>query len=82
MNPDEHLLSEQSRIENKSRFLIDNKQSLCKHAVLNPMTASKGRYIPVNAYIYMTDTFIKTGNLRVSWDLDDCPRSEERRKNP
>ena len=59
MNPYEHLLSEKSRIENKSRFLIDNKQNLCEHGGLHPMTARKGKYIPVNVYISMKDTFIK-----------------------
>ena len=56
MNPYEHLLSEKSRIENKSQFLIDNKQSLCEHGGLNPMTARKGKYIPVNVYTSMKDT--------------------------
>ena len=28
MNPYEHLLSEKSRIENKSQFLVDNKKTL------------------------------------------------------
>ena len=51
MNPYEHLLSEQSRIENKSQFLVDNKQHLCEHGGLHPMTARKGKYIPDNVYI-------------------------------
>ena len=51
MNPYEHLLSEKSRIENKSQYLIDNKQ--------NPMTAWKGKYIPVNVYTSMKDTLKK-----------------------
>ena len=58
MNPYEHLLSEKSRIENKSQLLIDNKQNLCEHGGLHPMTARKGKYIPVSVYIYMKDTFI------------------------
>ena len=58
MNPYERLLSEKSRIENKSQFLIDNKQNLCKHGGLHPMTARKGKYIPVSLYISMKDTFI------------------------
>ena len=48
MNPYEHLLSEKSRIENKSQFSIDNKQHLCEHGGLHPMTAQKSKYIPVN----------------------------------
>ena len=38
MNPYEHLLSEKSRIENKSQFLIDNKQNLCEHGGLHQMS--------------------------------------------
>ena len=68
INPYEHLLSEKSRIENKSQFLIDNKQNLCEHGGLHPMTARKGKYIPGNVYIYMKETFIKIGNLRVCWE--------------
>ena len=48
MNPYEHLLSEKPIIENKSPYLIDNKQNLWEHGSLHPMTARKGRYIPVN----------------------------------
>ena len=69
MNPYEHLLSEKSRIENKSRFLIDNNQKLCEHGGLHPITARKGKYIPVSVYISMKDTFIKIGSLRVCWGL-------------
>ena len=69
MNPYEHLLSEKSRIENKIQFLIDNKQNLCEHGGLHPMTAQKGKYTPVNVYIYMKDSFEKNGSLRVCWDL-------------
>ena len=59
MNPYEHLLPEKSRIKNKSLFLIDNKQNSCEHGDLHPMTARRGKYIPVNVYISMKDTFIK-----------------------
>ena len=59
MNPYEHLLSEKSRIENKSQFLVDNKQNLCEHGGVHKMTAQKGKYIPVNVYIYMEDFFLK-----------------------
>ena len=48
MNPYGHLHSEKSRLENKSQFLINNKQNLCEHGSLHPMTARKGKYIPVN----------------------------------
>ena len=48
MNPYGHLLSEQSRTKKKSQFLIKNKQHLCEHGGLNPMTAQKGKYIPEN----------------------------------
>ena len=48
MNPYEHLLSEKSRIENKSQFFINDKQNLCEHGVLHPMTAWKVKYIPFN----------------------------------
>ena len=57
MNPYEHLLSEKSRTENKSQFLIDIKQNLCKHGGLHPMKARKVKYIPVNLYTSMKDTF-------------------------
>ena len=50
MNPYEHLLSEKSRIENKSQFFIDNTQNLCEHVGLHTITARKGKYIPVNVY--------------------------------
>ena len=43
MNPYEHSLSEQSRTKKKSQFLIDNKQHLCEHSVLHPMTAQTGK---------------------------------------
>ena len=59
MNPYEHLLSEQLRTKKKSHFLIDNKQHLCKHGFLHPMTARKGKYIPDNLYTSMKDTFNK-----------------------
>ena len=59
MNPYENLLSEKSRIENKSQFLIDNKQKSCEHGGLHPITARKGKYIPVNIYISMKYAFIK-----------------------
>ena len=59
MNPYEHLQSEKTRIENKSRFLIDNRQNLCENGGLHPMTELKSKYIPVNAYISMKEKFIK-----------------------
>ena len=59
MNPYEHLQSEKSRIEKKSRFLIDNKQNLCEHGGLHPMTAQKGKYIPGNIYSSMKEAFMK-----------------------
>ena len=59
MNPYEHLQSEKTRIENKSRFFIDNRQNVCEHVGLNPMTALKVKYIPGNIYIYTKETFIK-----------------------
>ena len=49
MNPDEHLQSEKSRIENKSRFLIDNKENLCENGGFHQITVQKGKHIPVNA---------------------------------
>ena len=58
MNPYEHLQSEKTRIEDKSQFLIDNRQNLCEHGGLHPMTARRGKYIPVNVYISMKDAFI------------------------
>ena len=75
MNPYEHLLAEKSRIENKSQFLIDNKQNLCEHGGLHPMTARKGKYIPVNVYNSMTYKFIKNGSLRVCCDLIQVKKS-------
>ena len=59
MNPYEHLESEKTRIENKSRFLIDNRQNLCEHGGLNTMIAQKVRYIPGKVYNSMKKTFIK-----------------------
>ena len=59
MNPYEYLLSEQSRTKKKSLFLIDNKQHLCEHGGLHPMTARKGKYIPDNVYTSMKYTFNK-----------------------
>ena len=59
MNPYEHLQSEKTKIENKSRFLIDNRQNLCEHGGLHPMKARKGKYIPDNVYTSMKETFIK-----------------------
>ena len=58
INPYEHLQSGGKRIENKSLFFIGNRQNLCKHGGLNIMTAQKGKYIPVNLYISMKETFI------------------------
>ena len=65
MNPYEHLLSEQLITKKKCQFLIDNKQHLCGHDFLHPMTARKGRYIPDNAYTSMKDKFNKICSLRV-----------------
>ena len=39
--------------------MVDNKQNLYEHGGLHTMTARKGKYIPVNVYISMKDTFIK-----------------------
>ena len=50
MNSYEHLQSEITRIENKSRFFIDNRQNVCEHVGLNPMIARKGKYIPGKFY--------------------------------
>ena len=69
MNPYKHLQSEKKRIDNKSRFLINNRQKFCEHDGLHAVTAQKGKYFPVNVYISMKETFIKIGNLRVCWDL-------------
>ena len=59
MNTYEHIQSEKTRIENKSRFLIDKRRNLCEHGGLHTMTARKGKYIPGNTYISMKETFIK-----------------------
>ena len=37
INPYEHLESESTGIENKSQFLIDNRQNFCDHGGLHPM---------------------------------------------
>ena len=58
MNPYEHLQSEKTIIENKSRFLIDNRQNLCEHGELHTMTAQKGEYIPGDVYISTKEKFI------------------------
>ena len=47
-----------TRIENKSRFLIDNRQKLCEHGGGHPITAQKSKYIPGNVYISIIKTFI------------------------
>ena len=57
MKPYEHILSEQLRTKKKSQFLIDNKQHLCEHDFLHPMSEWKGKYIPDNLYTSMKDTF-------------------------
>ena len=75
MNPYENLQSEKTIIDNKSIFLIDNRQNLCEHGGLHPITARKGKYIPGNVYISMKETFIKNGNLRVCWDLIQVKKS-------
>ena len=59
MNPYEHLLSEKLRTKKKSQFLIDNKQHLCEHGGLYPITSRKGKYIPDSVYTSMKDTFNK-----------------------
>ena len=69
MNCYDHLESEKTRIDNKRKFLIDNRQNLCEHGRLHPMISRKGKYVPVNVYMSMKETFIKIGNLRVCWDL-------------
>ena len=61
MNPYEHFISEEIRIKKKSEYLIDNKQNLCEHGFLHPMTARKGKYIPHNVYTSMEDTLKKIG---------------------
>ena len=58
MNRYEHLQSEKTRIENKSRFLIDNRQNLCEHVGLHTMTARKGKYIPGKVYNFMKETLL------------------------
>ena len=59
MNPYKHLQSEKTRIENKSRFLLDKRQNLCEHDGLHPTKARKGKYIASNVYISMKEKFIK-----------------------
>ena len=39
--------------------MIDNKQHLCGHGFLHPMTARKGKYIPENVYTSMKDIYNK-----------------------
>ena len=75
MNPYEHLLSEKSTIENKSQLFIDNKQHSCEHGGLHQMKAWKGKYIPVNVYTSMKDTFKKSLSLRVCWDIIPVKKS-------
>ena len=50
MNPYEHLESGETRIENKSQFLIDNRENVCEHGDLFPMIARKEKYILGKAY--------------------------------
>ena len=61
MNPVEHLELEKTRIENKSKFLIDNRKNLCEHGGLHPMIKIKVRYITVRVYNYMQEKIIKLG---------------------
>ena len=65
MNPVEHLESERTRIENKSQFLIDNRQQLCEHGGLHPMIARNSKYIPGKLYNYMKETFIKNWESKI-----------------
>ena len=58
INPVEHLESEKTRIENKSQFLIDNRQNLCEHSGLHQMIAQKVKYIPGKVYNSMKNFFI------------------------
>ena len=58
MNLYEHLQSGKTRIENRSRFCIDNRKTLCEHCGLHPITSRKVKYIPGNIYISMKETFI------------------------
>ena len=39
--------------------MIDNRQNLCEHDGLHPMTARKIKYIPGGVYISMKEKFIK-----------------------
>ena len=64
-----------TRIENKSWFVIDNRQNLCEHGGLYPMISRKGKYILGNVYIFMKEIFIKIGNLRVCWHLIQVNKS-------
>ena len=48
--------SQKIKNREQGQFLIDNKKHLCEHGVLHPMTAQKGKYIPVNVYTSMKDT--------------------------
>ena len=75
MNRYEHLQSRKTIIENKSRFLIDNRQNLCEHGGLHTMTARKVKYIPGKVYNYMKEIFIKIGNIRVCWDIIQVKKS-------
>ena len=49
MNPYDNLESEQTRIEGKRSFIIDNKDYLCDHGGLYSMIARKGN-IPQEMY--------------------------------
>ena len=68
VNPYDHLESEQTRIEEKRHFLIDNKEYLCDHGGLHPIVSRKVKYIPVNVYNQIKETFIKIGKIIVCWD--------------
>ena len=43
----------------KSQFFIDNKQHLCEHGGLQPITIRKGKYVPDNVYTSMRDKLKK-----------------------
>ena len=70
MNPYDHLESEQTRIDERRHFIIDNKKCLFDHGDLRPMKAIKGKYIPVIASNKTKEIFIKNCKDKSLFGLD------------
>ena len=50
MNPMEKLKNSMNKTSDKTKYLIDNKEFLCQHKNLYPLTARRGKCIPETLY--------------------------------